>query len=202
MDPYVEVTDVWEDFHFNLACKIHEQIADLAPDRYCIRIGVREYVLGEEEHSELFVNVFADAPHRCDGPTTVVEILSPWNKRDKVSRDLYLQQRQGRHSGGINLVEIDLLRGGEKMPLCGEYPKCPYTLLVARADQTQAGQVTPAHFRQPLPALPIPLAPPDADLTLPLQPIIEGIYYRSRDDDTIDYTKPLSPALDEEDATW
>ena len=47
-------------------------------------------------------------------------------------------------------------------------------------------------FDQPLPPIPIPLNPPDPDITLALQPLIDGIYARTRYGEFIDYSA-LSP---------
>ena len=48
----------------------------------------------------------------------------------------------------------------------------------------------------------VPLAKPDPDVTLNLQPMIEGIYQRYRYERSIDYTKPLTPPLTPEEAAW
>ena len=62
--------------------------------------------------------------------------------------------------------------------------------------------VWPASYRQPLDELPIPLAKPDPDIRLNLQPLIESIYSRCRYERTIDYSQPLKPPLSAEDAAW
>jgi hypothetical protein len=48
----------------------------------------------------------------------------------------------------------------------------------------------------------IPLAPPDPDIHLALQPLVEAVYARSHYDRDIDYRRPLDPALCPSDATW
>src|SRR5205085_10931213 len=52
---------------------------------------------------------------------TVVELLSPANKRPGPDRDDYLTKRIDYLTAGVNLVEIDLLRAGERLPI-GELP--------------------------------------------------------------------------------
>jgi hypothetical protein len=59
-----------------------------------------------------------------------------------------------------------------------------------------------AHFRTPLPPLPVPLIKPDPDVPLDLQPMIENIYARSRYGRSIEYGKALSPPLGAEDLAW
>jgi hypothetical protein len=48
----------------------------------------------------------------------------------------------------------------------------------------------------------VPLAHPDPDFILALQPMIDAVYARSRYARRFDYAKPLSPPLGEEDAAW
>src|SRR5262249_54557360 len=128
------------------------------------------------------------------------EVLSPSNKRPNTPGwDLYLRKRQSHLLGGVNLVEIDLLRGGQRMPMLDPWPASPYTLMVARAKKAQLCLVWPANFQEPLPPIPVPLAKPDADISLSLQPLIERIYERYRYQQSIDYTQPLTPPLSPEE---
>jgi len=48
----------------------------------------------------------------------------------------------------------------------------------------------------------VPLLKPDPPLPLSLQPLIEGIYRRYRYEQSIDYSRPLTPPLAAEEATW
>ena len=155
----------------------------------------------EEEHREAFVEIYeATAEQRL---VTCIEVLSPSNKRSGVEgRDLYLRKRQSLLLSDTNLVEIDLLRGGQRMPMLDPWPTSPYTLLVARARKPQLCKVWPAHFRRPLPNIPVPLLKPDPDLRLDLQPLVDDIYQRSRYERSIDYTRPLNPPLAPEESAW
>jgi hypothetical protein len=155
----------------------------------------------EEEHREAFVEIYEATPEQR--LVTTVEILSPPNKRPNTPGwDLYQSKRQSVLLGSVHLVEIDLLRGGQRMPMLDPWPDSPYTLLVARAQRFQLCKVWPVHFQQPLPTIPIPLTKPDPDIPLSLQPALEAIYRRSRYEQSIDYTKPLSPPLGAEEAAW
>ena len=60
----------------------------------------------------------------------------------------------------------------------------------------------PADFRRPLPALCVPLAAPDPDVMLDLQPLVDAVYARSRYDRDIDYRRPLRPPLSPSDTIW
>jgi hypothetical protein len=155
----------------------------------------------EEEHRESFVEIYETDPEQR--LVTTVEVLSPSNKRAGTPGwDLYQRKRQSVLLGNVNLVEIDLLRGGKRMPMLDSWPDCPYTLLVAKAKKPQLCRVWPAHFQRSLPTIPVPLAKPDPPVPLSLQPIIEVIYQRSRYERSIDYTRPLSPPLTSEETAW
>jgi hypothetical protein len=104
--------------------------------------------------------------------------------------------------GDANLVEIDLLRGGQRMPMLDPWPESPYTVLVERAREYDLCRVWPVNFQSPCPSIPVPLAQPDRDISLNLQPMIDAIYARSRYARSIDYTKPLTPPLDAAEAAW
>jgi hypothetical protein len=130
-------------------------------------------------------------------------VLSPSNKeRGSKGWKKYLRKRQALMLGEGSLVEIDLLRGGARLPLLQPWPASPYTLLVCRDTKGPLCRVWPAHFRRRLPAIPVPLQSPDLDVTLDLQPLLEAVYERSRYHRRIDYTKPLDPPLAEQDAAW
>ena len=81
------------------------------------------------------------------------------------------------------------------MPMVDAWPDSPYYLLVCRTEQAPRCTVWPAHSIRPLPPIPIPLARPDADVMLDLQPLIEAIRDRSRYEKDIDYRVPLQPVL-------
>jgi hypothetical protein len=135
-------------------------------------VTLRAFV--EEEHRESFIEIQEIEPGRR--LVTTVEVLSPTNKRPGTEGwDLYQRKRQSVLLAGVNLVEIDLLLGGQRMPMADPWPDTPYALLVARANQV-ACKVWPVPLQSPLPPLPVPLAKPDPDVTVELQPMIRAIY--------------------------
>jgi hypothetical protein len=154
----------------------------------------------QEEHREAFVNIYEDSPEQR--LVTSIEVLSPSNKSlGTKGWKLYLRKRQSLLLGKANLVEIDLLRGGQRMPMLDPWPEGPYTLLVSRANAGLC-RVWPAHYRRPLPPVLVPLAKPEADIRLDLQPMIAEIYHRFRYERSIDYSRPLDPPLDPADSAW
>jgi Protein of unknown function (DUF4058) len=154
----------------------------------------------QEEHRETFVEIYEASPEQR--LVTCLEVLSPSNKRPGTEGwELYLRKRRSILLSESGLVEIDLLRGGQRMPMVDPWPDSPYTLVVARA-RTELCRVWRAHFRHPLPPIPIPLAKPDADIPLEIQPMIGEIYRRFRYERSIDYSRALAPPLAPGDAAW
>jgi hypothetical protein len=134
---------------------------------------------------------------------TVIELLSPTNKETGPDREQYLTKRNEYLATRTNLVEIDLLRAGRRMPL-GEPPPAPsdYLLFVSRAaDYPQAG-VWPFSVRDPLPVVPVPLNPQDGWVTFALKPCLDRVYDEAHYALDLDYTVPPVPPLREPDASW
>ena len=155
--------------------------------------SVRAFI--EEEFRETFLEIReADGDHRL---VTCIEVLSPSNKKpNSQGWELYQRKRQGLFLGHTaHLVEIDLLRAGQRMPAVDRWPDSPYLLMVARTSKMPVCDVWPASFEQPVPPIPVPLLKPDADVMLDLQPLIDAIYARWRYGRSIDYTRPLMPPL-------
>jgi hypothetical protein len=157
--------------------------------------------LVKAEYREPFLEIRQVDPERK--LVTGIEVLSPSNKRPNTKGwRLYHRKRLAFLSGYANFVEIDLLRRGRRMPMASAWPDSPYYLLVCRKKQAPRCSVWPAFFTEPLPPVPIPLLPPDPDISLDLQPFVAAIYARSRYERDIDYRQPLTPPLSPADAAW
>src|SRR5438552_323864 len=68
-----------------------------------------------------------------------------------------------------HLLELDLLRGGARIPLAGAPPPAPYYAFLSRSQRRPFTQVWPIALRERLPVVPVPLLPPDPDVPLDLQ---------------------------------
>jgi hypothetical protein len=137
---------------------------------------------------------------------TVIELLSPSNKQGR-GLELYRQKRERLLLSACHLVEIDLLRRGQRPGWEVEEPPldAAYVCLVnrARADTLRVSEIWPLRLAEPLPLLPIPLLPPDPDLLLDLAGALRQIYHRARYERRLDYrAAPPPPELSVEDAAW
>jgi hypothetical protein len=136
---------------------------------------------------------------------TAIEFLSRANKFGEKRRGQYLKKQQEYLEGGVNLVEIDLLRAGpyilaipeEDLP--DDYLR-PYRIAVTRM-QPPRREAYRVALRERLPAIRIPLRPTDADVHLDIQALIDKSYEQG-DYADIDYSRGLIPPLSEDDATW
>lgn len=174
-------------------------VAVAEPDLLASSVRMQAFVA--EEFEEKFVEIYLEDEKRV--LVTCIEVLSPSNKQPSTKGwKEYGRKRQAMLLGKANLVEIDLLRGGQKFPMIDPWPDSPYSLLVSWSDDAPYCRAWPAHYRERLPAIPVPLVDPDPDLTLDLQPLIDGIYSLGRYDDRIDYDRPLKPAMPAADAAW
>jgi hypothetical protein len=133
---------------------------------------------------------------------TLIEILSPSNKRPGEGRKQYLRKRQSVLASLTHLVEIDLLRAGEPMPISGWRGQSDYRLLVSRGDHRPRARLLPFGLRQAIPSFALPLLPGDAEPTVDLGQLLHALYDRSGYDLRLNYTNPAEPPLSDADSAW
>lgn len=125
---------------------------------------------------------------------TAIEILSPSNKRrGHDDHETYLKKRRELLRSQANLVEIDLLRGGDRPPLEVPVPPAPYYITVSRSETRPKVQVFPVALNEALPAVPIPLREPDPDAVLDLATCFTAVFERASYAVSIDYGEPVPP---------
>ncbi len=133
----------------------------------------------------------------------VIEILSPSNKTGGEDGQMYRLKRGEYLASGISLVEIDLLRAGQRPPLGDPAPPISdYYVLVHRGWERSRIGIWPVSVRETLPLMPIPLDPDVAELMIDLRACIDHVYDFGRYAEQLDYSKPPKPPLREPDATW
>jgi Protein of unknown function (DUF4058) len=132
---------------------------------------------------------------------TVIELLSPKNKRSGEGRLAYERKRSQVLATATHLIEIDLLRGGRSFPIKGEYLG-DYRILVCRSDQRPVADLYAFNLRQPIPSILVPLLPGETEPILDLQKLLNYVYKRGRYHLAIDYTQMPQPPLSKEDAEW
>ena len=148
----------------------------------------------EEDDRERWVQIIDT--RNGDRVVTVIEILSPTNKRTGPLNARYREKISRFWKAGVNIVEIDLLRSSrgnlkvqwDDLP---ENRQATYLTCINRASDCDTWQCYPMSLRSPLPTIPIPCRETDADVPLPLQRVMDQIYFEGGHYD-IDYSQPPS----------
>jgi hypothetical protein len=225
MDPYLE-GPLWPDVHHELASAIRRQLTPRLGPGYVARIAVRlvKDAEPEEEIGIMYpdVAVLRD-PREADDPAfpavsirlvtvevrsvatgrldTAVEIVSPVNKRGEGLRE-YRRKRERLRTAKVHLLEIDLLRRGERVIPGRRVPNCDYLVGLTRAREGVT-ELWPLVLRDPLPIVPVPLRKGDDDVPLSLEPALIEVYKAAAYHKSIDYSQPPQPPeLSPEDAAW
>jgi Protein of unknown function (DUF4058) len=141
---------------------------------------------------------------------TSIEVLSLSNKlENSEGRRLYIKKQREMLGSQVNLVEIDLLRGGthttavrreDAIAAAGSFD---YHVCVRSFDELQRGHVYPIRLDQSLPEILIPLLPGDPGVKVDLKAIFDRCYdagpYRRR----VPYRQRVPvPSLTPEQFAW
>jgi hypothetical protein len=132
---------------------------------------------------------------------TSIEILSPVNKREPGLR-AYRLKRGRLYQAGVHLIEIDLVRRGTRPVSHPRLQGAQYVVTLTRS-HVRKTDVWPLSLRDPLPTLPVPLRPPDADVGLSLGSALNLVYDEAAYELSVDYGQdPPPPALPALDRAW
>jgi Protein of unknown function (DUF4058) len=77
-----------------------------------------------------------------------------------------------------------------------------YRILVSRGQSRPRARLYVFGLRQPIPEVPVPLLPGEAEPALALNSVLHDLYDRARFDLRIDYAMAPQPPLTDEDAAW
>ncbi|MBD2681862.1 MULTISPECIES: DUF4058 family protein [Nostoc] len=133
---------------------------------------------------------------------TTIEILSPTNKRTGKGRQIYEEKRAQVLASRSNLVEIDLLRKGDPMPMIGNDIQSHYRILVCRGDRRPYADLYAFNLQDIIPSFPLPLRSGDTEPIIDLQTLLNQVYDIYGYDLVVDYSQQPVPALSETDAAW
>ena len=134
---------------------------------------------------------------------TAMELLSPSNKAPgEGGLAAYLEKRAELLTCRCHLIELDLLRGGERLPMVGKLPPGDYFAYVGRTGRKPRCEVIGWPLAAAIPNIPIPLMPDDPECLLDLQSVFHTAYDAAFFDRRLPYDQPLNPPLHKEDAAW
>ena len=197
MDPYLEHPEWWPAVHTNLIVELQYALVPLLPAQYYVTIELREY--------GRYLEIRRPQTHEL---ITVVEVLSPTNKLSGKGRTQYEEKRLAIAETLTNLVEIDLLRAGEPMPVLRGSALLPrslagdYRVLVARGARPRRAELHAIPLRRPLPPFSIPLRPGEREPEISLQSVLDSVYDHGAYRRGLDYRQEPVPPLLPEDAGW
>lgn len=159
----------------------------------------------EIERPRVFpLTVYSVEVHRLDEQRliTSIEILSPVNKQPshKACHD-YQHKRRDLLLAEIHLLEIDLLRAGQRTISPETRPPAPYYMQLLRARSNKI-ELWPCQLQDRLPVLPVPLDEDDADAPLDLHAAAAAVYERGAYGVQIDYRRSPPPPLTESETAW
>ena len=126
---------------------------------------------------------------------TVIEVHSPTNKRGQ-RRLEYLPKRQRILLSTAHLIEIELLRSDQRVPMQKPLPSAPYFVFLSRAESRPVVDVWPISLGDSLPKIPVPLLPGDQDIELDLQLAFSEVYVQFSYDLAIRYDRPPAVPLE------
>lgn len=153
-----------------------------------------------DEPGQLYVQIVHVPENRV---VTDVELLSPSNKRPG-SADLatYLARRKALLRHQVNLVELDLLLGGQRLKMLGPLGEGDFFAFVTRWKTAHECSVYGWSVRAPLPTIPLPLRPEDGEVLLPLAESYRRTWQRGRYDQLVRYNVPPPEPLAPTDREW
>ena len=133
---------------------------------------------------------------------TVIELLSPTNKTPGDGYSEYLVKRYNVSYTTAHLVEIDLLRGGQRLATREPLESADFYAFVSRTAEASTIEVYHWSLCDRLPAIPVPLSDGDADVLLDLQAAFTTTYDRYGYDYVLDYQLRIEPPLEPISGDW
>ncbi|OCQ92596.1 hypothetical protein BCD67_01315 [Oscillatoriales cyanobacterium USR001] len=100
------------------------------------------------------------------------------------------------------LVEIDLLRRGEAMPILNNSIQSDYRVLISRSNRRPLAELYAFNLPDSLPIFLLPLREEDVEPIVNLQELLTGVYDRAGYDYRIDYHRDPIPSLSEQNLIW
>lgn len=244
MDPYLEQSDVWPDFHARFIANMADELGHSVRPRYFVRIEEQIYLheLGEDQRrffgrsdiavqsdpipntnssngsailaeplptttwmvetaiDELRTTSLEIVDRQDRSVVTAIELLSPSNKAPGADRTQYLRKVRKILASSTGFVEIDLLRGGPRMPW-KEVPPGDYCVVSSAAARRPEADCWSFRLRDPLPKVTVPLREGEADVRLDLKSILDRTYDSAGYELSI-YTGTPTPPLVPEDEAW
>jgi hypothetical protein len=193
MNPYLEQPALWPEVHKRLIVALADELNPLLNPTY--RVAIEEQYLTNKDEAQWYLKIYCIETKAI---ISIIKFLAHEQHLNQQFRDPVLNSK-------THLIEIDLLRRNQPMPLAESTPQTPgnYRILISRSDDRPQALLYEFGIRQPIPTFVMPLA--DTNIPEPLvaiQQLMEGLYDRAGFDMDIDYSQQPTPSLGDEDWQW
>jgi hypothetical protein len=138
---------------------------------------------------------------------TVIEVLSPTNKRSGKDRAEYKNKQAELLASDVHLLEVDLLRGGEYTVAVSKEDvdansEWDYLVSLHYGGTGEEYEFWPISLRRRLPRVYVPLTDGLPNQVIDLQAALSLTYDDGPFARATDYRRAASPPLSEHDADW
>lgn len=149
---------------------------------------------------EIRLNRLEIVDRRDRSVVSAIELLSPSNKAPGPDRVQYLRKVRNILASPAGFVEIDLLRGGPRMPW-EDVPPGDYCVIASAASRRPAVACWSFGLRDPLPTITVPLREVEVAVPLDLQAVLNRAYDSAGYDSYL-YDGQPDPRLTSSDQEW
>lgn len=202
VDPFLEGQGLWSDLHLSFICCWRELLMRKLPKRYVARIVEPNIRNALGRLSDLIPMRRIEIQRRSDdGVVTVLELLTPIHKHDPEQRE-YLSERDAWHGQRVNLVEVDLLLSGVRIPFPGPLPEGDFYAMLLRTNLPRRQDVYWWRLQDPLPVIPIPLEGLEENIVSDLQEVYTTMFDRAAYDQLVQYNQPIGIVLRSSMREW
>jgi hypothetical protein len=210
MDPYIERDAIWGDFQASFVVLISAALNPSLKPSYVAMVDSRTFEIElprcswRGEVRETFIKIVR--PQEVEKPLAAVAVVSPSNKAAGPGRASYLRMQEAFAADGVELTEIDLLRGGERMVRC-DMPRphadlrFDYLVSISRPREGWR-ELYPAKLRERLPTIPVRFNRDGARLPLDLQQVMDRCWDGGPYPELLHYESKPPGKLSPEDVAW
>jgi hypothetical protein len=202
MDPYIERPEIWGDFQWSFAVGISGLLQPLLRPRYASVVSRLQY--GDKEGS-FQLETYIVEPCAPQTPIVAIEIFPPENKSPGPGRSAYLAKREQYEASGVIVIEIDLLRGGQRIARLNPEKLDslqPWRYLVAVSRWPMIHEIYAFPLERRLPKIAVPLAYDDHDVPLDLQAAFQRCWDEGPYPELLHYEGPAPGELTQEEQRW
>ena len=188
MNPYLETLGLWPDVHNRLIGAVSSFLRRNLPIRYSV-VTEERVVIGHNPPEE--------PRRRYAIPDVSISSDAVAPSPEGHARNVDLRAVSATH-----LVEIDLVRAGDPMPVEGYSGDAPYNILVSRNELRPSAELYPFGVQSRIPDIVVPLLNDEDEPTLRLGELVRDIYLQDLYGRLVNYHDDPTGPLSVDDRGW